>query len=207
MEQYATEEQQVEAIKRFWKENGMAIIVGAALGLGGLWGWRYYNDSQRVAQEQASVGYQQASENLGQEDAAYGKALAFVNANPDSSYAVLAAFQLAQQAVERNDLDEALKQLEFAAKGAGISAVQSLANIRIARIQLEQQKLDDVLATLEAITDPAYVGQVEEIKGDVYLAQKLFDKARAAYSLALQHNANNNVLKMKLDNIAQASNV
>ena len=40
MEQFATEEQQVEAIKRFWKEHGTAIIVGAALGLGGLWGWR-----------------------------------------------------------------------------------------------------------------------------------------------------------------------
>ena len=33
MEQFATEEQQVEAIKRFWKEHGTAIIVGAALGL------------------------------------------------------------------------------------------------------------------------------------------------------------------------------
>lgn len=207
MDDYATEEQQVEAIKRFWKENGLAIVVGAALGLGGLWGWRYYNDAQRVAQEQASIAYQQASEQLGQDDAAYGKALAFIEANPDSSYAVLVAFQLAQQAVERNDLDEALKQLALAAKGANIPAIQSLAKLRIARIQLQQQKLDEVLATLVGITDPAYLGQVEEIRGDVYLAQKLFDKARAAYSQALQQNANNNVLKMKLDNIAQASNV
>jgi predicted negative regulator of RcsB-dependent stress response len=28
MERYETEEQQVEAIKGFWKENGTAIIVG-----------------------------------------------------------------------------------------------------------------------------------------------------------------------------------
>jgi predicted negative regulator of RcsB-dependent stress response len=207
MEHYATEEQQVEAIKRFWKENGLAIIVGAALGLGGLWGWRYYNDAQRVAQEQASSAYQQATEKLGQDDAAYTQALEFVKTHPDSSYVVLAALQLAQQAVERNDLDEALKQLTLAAKDASIPAIGSIANLRIARILLEQQKFDEVLTTLDSITDQAYVGQVEEIKGDVYLAQKLFDKARAAYSLALEHNANNNVLKMKLDNIAQASNV
>jgi len=207
MDHYATEEQQVEAIKRFCKENGLAIIVGATLGLGGLWGWRYYNETQREAQEQASIAYQQASEKLGQEDAAYAQALAFVDSHSDSSYAVLTALQLAQQAVERNDLDEALKHLNIAAEGTSVAAIASLARLRIARIQLEQQKLDEVLATLASITDAAYVGQVEEIRGDVYLAQKLFDKARAAYSLALQHNANNNVLQMKLDNIAQASNV
>ena len=38
MEQYETEEQQVEAIKRFWKENGLSLVIGALLGLGGLLG-------------------------------------------------------------------------------------------------------------------------------------------------------------------------
>ena len=37
MEIYNSEEQQVEAIKRFWKENGTAIIAGVVLGLGGLY--------------------------------------------------------------------------------------------------------------------------------------------------------------------------
>ena len=55
VEQFATEEQQVEAIKRFWKENGVAIIIGAALGLSALWGWRYYSESQIIAKEAASL--------------------------------------------------------------------------------------------------------------------------------------------------------
>lgn len=207
MEEYATEEQQVEAIKRFWKENGVAIIVGAALGLGGLWGWRYYNESQIAAQEQASATYQQVVEKLGQEDAAYGKALEFVNTNTESSYAVLTAFQLAQQAVERKDLDEAAKQLEIAAKGADSKPVQAIANLRLARVQVEQAQLEQALITLEQVSDPAFSGQVDEIKGDVFLAQSLFDKARAAYSSALEKNANNTLLKMKLDNLAVASNV
>ncbi len=46
MEIYNSEEQQVEAIKRFWKENGTAIIAGVVLGLGGLYGWRYFQDQQ-----------------------------------------------------------------------------------------------------------------------------------------------------------------
>ncbi len=65
MEQFATEEQQVEAIKRFWKEHGTAIIVGAALGLGGLWGWRAYSEAQIENKEAASVAYQNAVEAFG----------------------------------------------------------------------------------------------------------------------------------------------
>ena len=67
MEQFATEEQQVEAIKRFWKEHGTAIIVGAALGLGGLWGWRAYSEAQIETKEAASVAYQNAVETCGTE--------------------------------------------------------------------------------------------------------------------------------------------
>ena len=69
MEHYETEEQQVEAIKRFWKENGTAIIVGAVLGLGGLWGWRYYNDEQIAAKEQASAAFESQTAALLAEDA------------------------------------------------------------------------------------------------------------------------------------------
>ncbi len=35
MELYDTEEEQVQAIKEWWKENGKAVIIGAVLGLGG----------------------------------------------------------------------------------------------------------------------------------------------------------------------------
>ena len=56
------------------------------------------------------------------------------------------------------------------------------------------------------MSDQAFKGQSEEIKGDVYLAQQLFDKARAAYSAALETNNRDQVLKMKLDNLAIAAN-
>jgi len=55
MEQFATEEQQVEAIKRFWSEHGTSLIVGAVLGLAGLFGWQYYSDSNRRQGKRLSV--------------------------------------------------------------------------------------------------------------------------------------------------------
>ena len=123
MEHYETEEQQVEAIKRFWKENGTAIIVGAVLGLGGLWGWRYYNDEQIAAKEQASAAFESQTAALLAEDANFGQAKQYIDENSDTGYALLMAFQLAQQAIDRKDLSEAEKQLEFAAANSQNEAV------------------------------------------------------------------------------------
>ncbi|WP_339725242.1 tetratricopeptide repeat protein [uncultured Paraglaciecola sp.] len=206
MEQYETEEQQIEAIKRFWKENGVALVIGAFLGLGGLLGWRYYNDSQIAAKEQASFAYEKASEELIKGEVGFSKAKTFIDAHSDTGYAMLMALEMAQQAIERKDLAEAAKQLEFVASNAKLSAIQSVAQLRLARVQIEQGELDLALKSADKITDEAFKGQSQEVKGDVYQAQQLFDKARAAYSAALETNSRDIILKMKLDNLAIAAN-
>ena len=206
MEQYETEEQQVEAIKRFWKENGLALVIGALLGLGGLLGWRYYNDSQIAAKEQASFAYEKASEELLKGESGFSQGKTFIDSHSDTGYAMLMALEMAQQAIERKDLSEAAKQLEFVASNAKLSAVQSVAQLRLARIQIEQGEFELALVSADKVTDEAFKGQSQEIKGDVYLAQQLFDKARAAYSSALETNGRDQVLKMKLDNLAIAAN-
>jgi predicted negative regulator of RcsB-dependent stress response len=206
MEQYVTEEQQVEAIKRFWKENGIPIVVGAALGLGGLFGWRYYNDAQIAAQEQASATYDVVTLDMIKNEAGFSSAQSYIDENSDSGYALLMAFKLAQQAAESKDLTEAAKQLSFAASSADSASVKAIANLRVARVQLEQGMHEQALATLDNVLDEAFLAQRQETKGDVYQAQQLFDKARAAYSSALEVNANNNILKMKLDNLATLAN-
>ncbi len=57
MEIYNNEEQQVEAIKRFWKQNGTSILAGIAIGLAGLYGFRAYQDNQLAQIEAQSSQY------------------------------------------------------------------------------------------------------------------------------------------------------
>ena len=201
MESYSTEEQQVEAIKQFWKENGTSIILGAVIGLGGLWGWRYYNEQQIQTQETASIQYEQTVESLTQNEQGFSSALAFLNENKDNNYAVLLAFQLAQEAVSRDDLSEAARQLQFVVDSADVPAIVALANIRLARIQIQQESYQQAMASLEAVGQDSFKAQVEELKGDIHAAQGNLDKARAAYSAALEVSAGDNLLKMKLDNL------
>ncbi|MEI8632387.1 tetratricopeptide repeat protein [Vibrio sp. PP-XX7] len=57
MELYDTEEQQVEAIKNWWGENGKAVLIGTVVGLAGIFGWNYYQHSVVTSQETASHQY------------------------------------------------------------------------------------------------------------------------------------------------------
>lgn len=203
MEQFATEEQQVEAIKGFWKEHGTAIIVGAALGLGGLWGWRYYSDAQIESRETASVAYQEAVQSLDAENGV-ANVEAFIAANKDSGYASVASLVAAKQAVDAGNLDSAASHLNHVATFAENDQLKSLASVRLARVQIEMNQLDAALSTLGNIESDAFSAEVSELKGDVYQLQNKIDDARLAYSAALEENANNPLLQMKIDNLAIA---
>jgi predicted negative regulator of RcsB-dependent stress response len=202
MQDLETEEQQVEAIKKFWKENGIAIILGAVIGLGGLSGWRYYSAEQLAAKEQASVAYETVVEELAQDSASINSAVDFVNESGSSGYAVLAALQVAKEAVVREDFAEATKQLKWAAENSKDDVIKSVANIRLSRIYKQEENYDQALSTLASVEQVAFSAQVNEIKGDVYQAQGNFDKARAAYSASIEDKENNTLVQMKLDNLA-----
>ena len=62
MAEYETEEQQVEALKNWWKQNATAVITGAVLGIGALGGWRgwdWYQETQAVDASDAFAAVQE----------------------------------------------------------------------------------------------------------------------------------------------------
>ncbi|PMI21753.1 hypothetical protein BCU63_30550, partial [Vibrio splendidus] len=146
MELYDSEEQQVEAIKDWWKENGKAVIFGAVIGLGGLFGWRYYQDSVVEAREVASEGYTSVISALDAKGVdAQSDIQAFIDANKDAEYSVLAAMQLAKAQVQAGELAAALEQLEWAKSATKDVALTPLLTYRAARIKAEQGEFDAAL--------------------------------------------------------------
>ena len=49
MEVYTTENEQLDAVRRFFSENGKALAVGVVLGVGALLGWRYWQSHQNAS--------------------------------------------------------------------------------------------------------------------------------------------------------------
>ena len=69
MADYETEEQQVEALKNWWKENGTAVITGAALGIAALSGWRGWEWYQEKQAKEASDMFANVQEAVIKNDA------------------------------------------------------------------------------------------------------------------------------------------
>ncbi|HDZ9269382.1 TPA: YfgM family protein [Vibrio cholerae] len=204
MELYDTEEQQVEAIKDWWKENGKAVIFGAVIGLGGLFGWRYYQDSVVAAQEAASQSYSKAMDALQAKGIeSEGTIQTFIDANKETEYAVLAAMQLAKTQVEAGQLDEALAQLEWAKGATKDAALKPLLTFRVARLQAEQGQFDDALTQLTSIQEKSWAGRVAELRGDILMRKGDSAAAYAAYTEAQQAEDASQTLQMKLDDLAK----
>lgn len=204
MELYDTEEQQVEAIKDWWKENGKAVIFGAVIGLGGLFGWRFYQDSVTEAQEATSASYTTAMTALAAQGAeGETDVQQFIDSNKESEYAVLAAMQLAKVQVEAQQLDEALAQLKWAQSTTQDAALKPVLTYRVARVQAEQGDFDAALSELDTITESGWTGRVAELRGDIALRSGDKAGAYAAYTEAQQADDASQTLQMKLDDLAK----
>ncbi|HBC3495283.1 TPA: YfgM family protein [Vibrio parahaemolyticus] len=204
MELYDTEEQQVEAIKDWWKENGKAVIIGAVVGLGGLFGWRYYQDTVIQASETASQSYTTAMNTLQEKGVdAQSDVQAFIESNEVKEYSVLAALQLAKAQVEAKDFTAALEQLKWAQSNTKDAVLSPLISYRIARIETEMGNFDAANTELGKVTDTAWAGRIAELRGDIALRQGDKDAAYAAYTEAQQAADASPTLQMKLDDLAK----
>ena len=205
MEVYTTENDQVDAVRRFFSENGKALAVGVVLGIGALVGWRYWQSHQNTVLTEASSAYQQASNALSA-NSADGVAFAekFVQGNKNN-YGVLAGLELAHHFVEQNEFDKAVQQLTQALGQTKDENLLSLINLRLARLQLQLKKPDEALKTLDAVQGDGWTAMAQDVRGDALLSKGDTAGARAAYSKGVESNASQALqalLRMKLNNLS-----
>ena len=204
MELYDSEEQQVEALKEWWKENGKAVLLGVVIGLGGIFGWRYYQNTHIEKQEVSSQNYNQVMAALNQQGVdAESDVQSFINAHNQSEYAIFAAMNLAKAQAQKGQLEEALAQLTWAKSNTKDKALKSILHYRSARLLSAQQQWDNALAELNQVDDKAWSGRVSELKGDILLSKGDEAGAYNAYTQAQQSGDASQILAMKLDDLAK----
>ena len=210
MEIYQTEEQQVEAIKGYWEENGNMIIAGIVLGFAGFIGFNVYKDSKLENELAVSDNFQVLMESSNKDQADFSDiAQKFINENSQTSYAALTALALAKEAASKQDWSSAQAQLTSAIDSAPSEGVKGIASLRLARVQVQQTQYEEALATLAKPIPASFNAAVEEIKGDIYLLQEKTELARNAYQAAIAADglASSPSLQMKLDDLATAVNL
>jgi len=203
VEIYSTEEQQEEAIKRFLKDNGMSLVLGAVVGLSGIWGWNYYQKTQLETIAQNSIEFSKVAK--AKDVVTVGEK--FATAHGDTQYGQLAQLLVVKSLVEAKDYDKAIVILKDVMASDVDSSVKSVAAIRLARIELATGKTDEALATLDALADKAFASIKNELSGDAYLVKGQVEQARAAYQAALDAAGEqvSNDLRMKFNDLTPAA--
>ncbi|ABV36045.1 tetratricopeptide TPR_4 [Shewanella sediminis HAW-EB3] len=206
MEIYSTEEQQVDAIKQFWKDYGTSIVVGAVVGLGGLFGWNYYSEYKVAKAESASEAFQAMSGSATSDAAMLSAAENFAKDHSQKGYQSLLSLIVAKAAVESGDLDKAEAALKSVIGSAPDASLVMVATMRLARVQAEQGQVATAITTLEQVSDPAFIAQKEELKGDFLVRKGEAELAKAAYQAAVDNGGatSSPALQMKLDNLNKA---
>lgn len=201
MAEYTTDEEQVEAIKKWWSENGAYLVGGLALGLSLLVGWNYWKD-HRLEQSQEASGVYSTLLSEGSSDERLATLSEDYSGTP---YATLAQLQAAKEAVEKGELDSAEALLREAIAGGETLNLESVARIRLARVLLAAEKPEAALAEAEKVSSTAYLSLMEETRGDALLALGRSDEARKAYDKALlTASGRADFLQLKRDDLGPA---
>jgi predicted negative regulator of RcsB-dependent stress response len=113
VEVYTTEDEQIAAIKKWWKENWLSLFGGVLIGAGILFGWKYWSDSKNFHSESASVEYEAMIQSLAQNqlEESSSHAATLLGQYADTPYAGLAALTMAKIKADKDDLVAAKSHL------------------------------------------------------------------------------------------------
>lgn len=209
MEIFETEDQQVEAIKKWWKENYKSVIGGVILGVGILYGGKAWIQQKNLHTEAASMLFESMIQELNKNNnttvADYGAQL--LGQYIDTPYAVLAALSMAKIKLEEGDKIAASSHLRWALDNAEQTDMQLIARMRLAQVLFSDNKADEALGLLTAVNTGTYTAAYEELKGDIYVKIGQPEQARSAYTLSLakmeQGSRTKSYVQIKVDDLGE----
>lgn len=203
------EYEQGEQVRKWIKENGIAVVVGVVLALALIFGyrkWQTYNTNHQfqAASQFAVVQNAVQSDNKQAMSAALGD---LQKRYANTPYAAFGSAAVAEYDVGKNDLKQSAQNLEWAVAHSKQPALKALFTLRLARVQLAQGQEQQALQALDGIPAGDYAAIAAELRGDAQLKLGKTDAARSAYEQAMakldKDAPERNEVQMKLDNLTQ----
>lgn len=177
------EQEQVEALKAWWKENGskvLGVLLAGVVAMGGWRGWQYYQAKQSG---EAAILYAEFTRQLESNDVrrVNDAAAAVMDRYASSGYAPRAALLAAQANQQARDAARARTQLQWVIDHAAEDGLKNVARLRLAALLLDEKAYDEALRQLDAAHAAAFDSRFAELRGDVLAAQGKKAEARQAY--------------------------
>jgi predicted negative regulator of RcsB-dependent stress response len=180
------EQEQLDAVKSFWKQYGNLITWLLVLALGGFAAWNGWNWYQREQADKAAAIFDELERAAGGGDAQLVQRIFgdLTKQYPGTSFAQQGALIAAKALADKGKPAEALAALDWAATNAAHEEFRSLALLRKSGLLLDDKKYAEALAALEAAKTPAFAALVAERRGDILAAQGKPDEAIKAWQAA-----------------------
>lgn len=211
MESYRTDEEQVEALKKWWDENGTATLVTIALVLASVFGWQTWQQRKLDASNAASVVYQELLDSVATEEkldetktASIAHVVKEIQTDfKNTTYAQYAGLLMARIHVEQNKLDEARAELEQVLDLGPKKDLEPLVRLRLARVVFAQGEGEAALSMLSNVETGAFAASYAELKGDIQQELGDLGDARESYQQAVNHlaGAEAQLVQLKLANV------
>lgn len=171
------EHEQSERVRIWIRNNAAGMIGGVALGLAAIYGWFWWQDKQTAEHQKTSDQYQAIVADL--KAGKLKEAQAASAALKGSSYAALAALDLAKAQADGGKRDDAIATLRGVS--AEDAAIQAVATQRLARLLIDAGKSEEALTLLQNVDEPL----AHDVRGDALFALGRKEQAQKAYEKAL----------------------
>lgn len=216
MADHLTEEEQIEALKQWWKDNWTFIVIPVVLAGSLYYGWAVWQQKKEAQAESGSVIYQQLIKALEttpgaelsdqQRTQAESLASEIAETHAGSLYADNGNLILARLAVEKQELSAAEGYIQRVVDNGTNESIKDLAKARLARVKLAQSKFDEALALVSSAADSEYKSMFAEIRGDALAGQGNSGAAKTAYeeaveSLPERQFSRQSILQLKIDGV------
>jgi predicted negative regulator of RcsB-dependent stress response len=193
--EHHTDEQQLETLKHWWKQNGMQLVLVVVLCVGGWYAWQQWQGNKKLKAEMGSLIYIQMMDLASQaplsalpdeqREAMVEKSQVLKKDYANTQYAHYAGLLLAKLAVAEKRLDDAAVELQMVIDNTEGEELSYIAKMRLARLEMGRKNYPQALQLLEGDMPSAIRSSVAELQGDIHLFAGDQAQARAAYLRAL----------------------
>lgn len=185
MADYLSDDEQAERLKQWWDKNGTALVVGLAVSVAVVVGWRFYQDFAKDRADAASDAFADYLQVRTAEQPQTDHLAILDDEFAGTTYHVFSLLYRAADQAAEEDWEEALALLERAVELADDPLLRDTARYRAAKVLFQLDRADASEALLATVQSGGLQAQVAELSGDMALARGDTEAARLAYQAAV----------------------
>lgn len=198
-----TDEEREELVKQWIKDYWLYVVIVVALTIGIVWGLNRFHQSKINALSKTAVTTEQITNDLQADklDAASNAVKDLQNTQANTSFSTVSTLALAKKLFDTGKFGEAAQQYQWLIANSGDAPMRDIARLRKARAESNAKQYDNAIMTLGGIESKDYVIEANLLKGDIYMVNQQFDKAKDIYETIQEESngLNPEVTQQRLD--------